>query len=863
MATTTTALDLDGLFGGLFTSPARRIPPIARAEPVPVSPTSVGNQAAAGLFTSPARIVPPRAIAQPVPVSPLSSPVQAAGSGLFNIQAPVPAPIARAEPVPVSPTSIGNQAAISPDLITGYAPVIERPLPVPVSPTSVGMTAAGGLNLSGSGLFSTPAPIARAEPVPVSPTVADLMSPDTASTADTALDSLPSASSFVPYEDSFSESNTTRYGARGDEIMGGNKLKTDYTEYASVDAVPDMTEGWSAGEFMDEDKAKAIYDFTKYSEFTMLLNNQAAIDGVDASTDKQQYSQEVLNKLGIPTQFQTKVETVDADGADRIHLATYTYNPKTHTFDSETIDMSPPDFMDYVGMAAKVGVTTLLTAGVAAGTSAVLAGTSAFAGVGAATTEAVGTAIAQAASTAIQGGDLGDAAVSAVTAGFGAYSEGINKAAEAVGATSEVIAQAEFINTISKSINIAEAVHNEDVLGVIGGVVNLTTNTSLSDTVSEYYSTTFPDVAFVTNNAEALSEASIKLADKLIQGENLEDSLQSAIFEYVNEDGTLSGLFEDGSMATPEWIKEFGDYITEGAKNVYHGVVEPVVDVIKEIGSGAIQTSKEILSEINSNVVKPALEAGGDALSALNESVLQPLVETGEEVLSDVNRNIIKPVLGATEEVLSDINDDLIKPVIGVAEETLSEANKTIVKPLLGATEEALSDVNRNVIKPVLGAVEELGSDVVEAVEPVYDFIKEQGGDLLETIGDGAEKVAQFLVDTGEPVVDFLAENGKEFADFLQEAGSDAVDWLQEKGGAIADWLQETGSSLADLLSQGWEAVKDLFDGLSLPDFGLPSGSSGSLGLMSEGDLAKRRSADVFKLKSTDEFTSLDNKLLA
>jgi len=747
MATSTTALDLDGLFGGLFTQ--QKAIDNAVAEPVPVSPTSVVS--GSGLFSSPAAIVPPVAIAQPVPVS----------------------------------------------------------------PTSAGTTS----SQASEGLFSTPAPIAIAQPVPVTPTVADLMSNETASTADTALDSL----SFNPFA-GMNISNASSYA--NDPMLGATTGGTYYqptnplagTGAGDIMTITptDMERGYALssaqGDFVTsndlpvhtppayytEDSIKELNSYLGTDEFS------TAVSEFDAYTQEAMGdswiagnggSVQLANTMGMPSTIEVPGELGGHD--------TYSLNAATNQYEIMHEGQVEVNWVKTIAEGVAIVAATAITGGAV---GAYLTTTTAFAGVGAATTNAVGTAIANAASTTIQGGDLGDAALAATTAGFGAYADGLNEAAQVAGASSEVIAQAEFINNVSQTINIAEAVHDGDVLSVIGGVVNLTTNASLSDTVSDYYANTFPDVAFVTNNAEALSEASIKLADKLIKGENLEDSLQSAIFEYVREDGTLSGLFDEGTMATPEWIKEFGDYITEGANAIYDNVIDPVVQAATAIGGGALQATEEILSEINREVVQPAIEAGGEVLSDLNESIVQPVLETAEE-----------------------------------------------------------------------------------AIEPVYNFIKEQGGDLLETIGDGAEQVAQFLVDTGEPVVDYLAENGKEFAAFLQEAGSGAVDWLQEKGGVIKDWLKETGSSLADLLSQGWEAVKDLFGDIDLPDIDLPdfnlpsfdspdislpdadlSGfslpsfnfSSGSSGLLSEGDLAKRRKASEFNIQSVEDFTSLENELL-
>jgi hypothetical protein len=319
------------------------------------------------------------------------------------------------------------------------------------------------------------------------------------------------------------------------------------------------------------------------------------------------------------------------------------FNKDTNKFDYKI------DSPDYLKAVIATGLTTALTMGV-----------------GTALGGAMGSAIAGKATVAgvaslAQGGSPKDALLSAATAGFGEYAKGIQKAAQAVDATQAVKNTAQTLNTIKKTVNVAQAVASGNTVGAILGGMDLMGLPSVTSMVSDKLTETFPDSEFLTNpdNLEAVSSSLTTFGTKLASGGDPQKALASAMWNYVKSDGALPSLDINLDLGegwdTPEWMRQIDSEELQPIKDAivagYQEVNDKVLNPIQEIGSAASGVVREAGRDVREAVDPYAdvvREAGRDVREAVSPYADDVREAGGDlrEVASD-NSEVIKDGLGA------------------------------------------------------------------------------------------------------------------------------------------------------------------------------------------------------------------------
>lgn len=284
----------------------------------------------------------------------------------------------------------------------------------------------------------------------------------------------------------------------------------------------------------------------------------------------------------------------------------YTYNSETNQYEL-TGDTEKSAFEAAAPQIAQTAFIAAATAGVGtalSGTSAIQSAGASLAGAGATTAEVaaaaqgIGQAVSAAAVTAAQGGDLQDVVQNAALGGLGGYADGLAAASEAanaaagvIGATAEaanhaaaLASQLDVVNTIQSSIKLAEAIDQKDLLGVVSSGLDLAGMDSLQTYAEGRILSAAPDSEFLVKHADELAAAAIKVTDKLVAGEDLDDAVKSGLTTYVKEGGGLGGLLPDIDLGDGLDIdilpEEFIDWVKTTASDINRDVIQPVVDTV-------------------------------------------------------------------------------------------------------------------------------------------------------------------------------------------------------------------------------------------------------------------------------------------
>ena len=230
------------------------------------------------------------------------------------------------------------------------------------------------------------------------------------------------------------------------------------------------------------------------------------------------------------------------------------------------------------------------------------------AGVGSALGGVMGSSIAGKATAAgisslAQGKSPQEALMSAATAGFGEYAKGVQVAASAADATDAIKNTAETLDTIRKTVNVAQAVSSGNTVGAILGGMDLMGLPSVTTMVSDKLTEVFPDSDFLTNpdNLQAVSNSLTKFGTKLASGADPQKALASAMWDYVQSDGALPNLDIDIDLGegwdTPEWLRQVDSEALRPIKEAlvagYQEVNDKVLNPIQEIGSAAAGVVRE------------------------------------------------------------------------------------------------------------------------------------------------------------------------------------------------------------------------------------------------------------------------------
>jgi len=608
--------------------------------------------------------------------------------------------------------------------------------------------------------------------------VQDLLDTTTASTASTALSTIEDGLFDTAAKPSTDYSGMSWQELEKQRLAGdGISLGADFVSADLAARQDDATEtGFTFGVGEDVagyDKQYLGTDFANQKE----MSAKGQLTGLQDTGTEQR-----LGELGLQRTYEQDM------------YKGYKYNSATGEYDF--YDNTPSIIDKALPVLIKSGIIAASTAGM----GSALAGSSALAGYAPAVQQGIGYGIASGTSTAIQGGDLGDVATSALKGGLAAYTSGLESAVKdadymlelgEAGAAS-LQSQYDIVSTIKTTTNLAELVESGDVLGAINKVLDLQNSESISTVVSGFFAENFGTSDFVMKNLKAISDSSIVLADKLLQGENLEVSVKNAAFEYWSKKGTLEGLFGEGTtfnFDTPEWVEEIGNTLLEGASAINNNVIKPVVDVVKQLGTDSYEAAVAGVNYLNDEVLAPTIkfleEEGGELLDSLGEGV-------------------------------KDIGNFLI----------------------------------------------DSGTDVVE-------FLKTNGKDFANFLSSAGEGVVTFLKDNGEDFLGFLKESGTTFADFiggagesvgafLKENGKAFLGFMKENGESFTSFLKEKGSTFADFISEGWDAISDMMSGADAEwnDFMRTKNADSS-------SIIKRRSVSQFQIQDLTGSTGLENELLA
>ena len=416
-------------------------------------------------------------------------------------------------------------------------------------------------------------------------------------------------------------------------------------------------------------------DYDSYlSQYTQALNSEFGED----RTGLYQDNRAVLDNLGIGNRFKVAGEY----GGEK----EYEFNTDTGEFDLIRDNTNSRDnaMLGTVSNAiVEQGAMFLATAGLG---NALAPAIQAATGLGTAASVGVGTGIANGVSTALQGGDLGDVVTSGVTSGLGSYASGLTEAANAVDASASVIEQARIVNNISNVVDIAQAVESGNVLGAISSGLDLAGSTGIELMVDDFFYDNFGEYDFVTDNLNAISDATIAFADAQLSGDNLEETLMATMKQYIESDGGLPdiGLGGEGfdfdlgiNFTRPEWLdnipfgdfegfgdfdtsqlRALGDYILAGASEINREVIRPVIDGVEQIARDTGTVIDQAVRDIplTQQQIQDAERAARDFASDINENTIQPLIDTTAEVVRETGRDI--------REAIPDV--DITNPLEGL-----------------------------------------------------------------------------------------------------------------------------------------------------------------------------------------------------
>ena len=476
----------------------------------------------------------------------------------------------------------------------------------------------------------------------------------------------------------------------------------------------------------------------------------------------------------------------------------YTYNPKTNqyelTMDTErsALDVAAPELI-------KAAAVATFTAGVGSAISS---------GFGVSST--TGAAIAGGASSAAQGGDFGEVIVSALSAGLAEEVKAASEAASVIGATKEAAAYADTLKTIKGSIDLVQAVEDGNVLSAVSSALDLSGNGAPSGFIKEALNTT-----------DAQTAGILKVIDKQLQGESLEDSIKAGAATWVREGGIkeidLDIDFGTGDWETPEAIKVIGDKLVEGASWANENLIKPVVKTVEQVGAGAIEAAsetnrfvqREIIDEVQgylseqNQTFQTALEPIKEDFSKLNDTVRTELATFDKDYLqpvkndiSQINKDVRIQLAAFDDETLQPIKKD-IEDVITKVDNTLSAFNKDYIKPI----DEKLSQTNKDVR-------DQLATFDKDYLQPIKNDLSETN----KTFQSEVDNIQLALSETNKGFRDELSgfedtylnpikEDVKGLAGDLKTGLSNTNKAFQGEVDRLEDYFSETNQQFRDELS--------------------------------------------------------------
>ena len=269
----------------------------------------------------------------------------------------------------------------------------------------------------------------------------------------------------------------------------------------------------------------------------------------------------------------------------------YVYDPFTFG-EIQTVDRSK-GFMDYVGDVVQAGLPLLATAGL----GGALSGASLFGGGQSALGTAAAKSLTSAAVAEATGGDPLKAAItSGIDSGLGIL---------------EAQAPALY-NDIEFAYNVARG---EPGLALLNRGLNVVEDGEITGTttVGEKFTTDALNNVGLTSDALAnyninqndLVSGLVKVEEKLIQGEDLEDSLRSGLIEYAREGGGVPdfGINLGIALETPEFLSGVARAVRDFGSAFDDAILQPPKEAIETLYE-AIPTPDVSLPEVDIPIPK-------------------------------------------------------------------------------------------------------------------------------------------------------------------------------------------------------------------------------------------------------------------
>ena len=327
-------------------------------------------------------------------------------------------------------------------------------------------------------------------------------------------------------------------------------------------------------------KFNSFLDTSAQAEYEKVKQELTA-RGISNVTDSQ-IKNTIASKYGL-TAGETNQVKLDPTGIKRLQI--------NADGTVEYIDNTPSKLEQGTKAGIQAGLFSALTMGL----GGALTGTLGAVG---------GKATAAGLMSAAQGGDIKDIAVDAFTAGLSEKVKTLNTAAEAVGATKEVIQQAETFNTIKDVVNLAEAAASGDVLGTVLKGMDLAGLPSVTEMVGDTITDLFPDSEFLASgeNLKAVTGGIVKVGTKIAGGDDPAKALAAGIWDYVKNGGELPNvdisLGDYEGWDTPEWMRELDSETLQPIKEAfvagYQTLNQNVLNPIQELASDTAGVVREV-----------------------------------------------------------------------------------------------------------------------------------------------------------------------------------------------------------------------------------------------------------------------------
>ena len=543
-------------------------------------------------------------------------------------------------------------------------------------------------------------PVQTSQPTPSSPTTAPVTTSPVASQGMFGMNlgsiGLPSGG--------FSGINLNAGGGLGFGSVGGFDLSQTQREEIGNEVGGQVSNFW---EVMENSLGENWRDNSKFSEsleFNQGQDPNSYLAALKGSNEYQTLYSNLIDSGTSPEIAQTQLMDYYGLGLSSTEIGTYG-GTRQWRYDTETGEYVVDEASDNLHSApsnieriAPVAAMSIMTAGLG---TALAPAIGAATGLGTVASTAIGTGIGSGVSTALQGGDLGDVVISGVTSGLGSYASGLTEAASAVDASQAVIEQANLVNNISNVVDIAQAVESGNILGAVSAGLDLAGSTGIELMVDDFFYDNFGEYDFVTDNLNAISDATIAFADAQLSGDNLEETLMATMKQYIESDGGLPdiGLGGEGfdfdlgiNFTRPEWLdnisfgdfegfgdfdtsqlRALGDYILAGASEINREVIRPVIDGVEQIardtGTAIDQAVRDL--PLTQQQIQDAERAARDFASGINENTIQPLIDTTAEAVRETGRDIREaiPDVDITNPIDIDINNpfaDITNPLEGL-----------------------------------------------------------------------------------------------------------------------------------------------------------------------------------------------------